>query len=408
MELAFRGTYTDAQVYRQSNNSKAIAALAAVVLAACDTPVAEYAAGKDCVAAGFTVSDRFPAARRGTCEVMKSGDVRLTITPEDDGEINNSPWYAFRLEPTEPGVAEIELDYVNGGHRYWPDWSRDGKRWQRVADDAIREHWFGGGATIRVELNDEPIWIAAQEILLPDETAARGAALANAGLIERSVLGESAAGHPIERWDSNPAARRVVLLVGRQHPPEVTGALGMQAFLDTVFGTTALARTFRETHHVVVVPFLNPDGVLAGHWRHNLGGLDLNRDWGSFTQPETRLMRTLLDQLDAANKKVVAFVDFHSTNRNLMYIQEATDVTNPERFADRWIAAARARMPDLQFDKEPRPTSELETSRNYMYKRYGVPSVTYEVGDEEDRTVIAESAAVFAEEFMRLLNDEKN
>jgi hypothetical protein len=31
----------------------------------------------------------------------------------------------------------------------------------------------------------------------------------------------------------------------------------------------------------------NPDGVDKGHWRLNDGGVDLNRDWGPFTQPET-------------------------------------------------------------------------------------------------------------------------
>jgi hypothetical protein len=38
-----------------------------------------------------------------------------------------------------------------------------------------------------------------------------------------------------------------------------------------------------------------------------------------------------------------------------------------------------------------------------MYKRYGIPSVTYEVGDETDRLATETAAVVFAEEFMKLL-----
>lgn len=379
-------------------------ALTVTLLSGCDGPVSEVAAGDACVTDAFVVDDDFPAARRGQCEVMKRGGVRLTIVPEDEGEINNSPWYAFRLEPTEAGIAKVELQYVNGEHRYWPEWSTDGEEWERAPDAWVREHWFGGGATLSVALDTDPIWIAAQEILLPDEFSAFGEDYEHRGLIQRSILGQSMAGHPINRWDSNPEATDVVLLVGRQHPPEVTGALGMQTFLDTLFDDADRAVRFRENHHIVVVPFMNPDGVLAGHWRHNLGGMDLNRDWGSFTQPETRLIRDLLDELDTQGKSLVAFVDFHSTNRNLMYIQEPVDVTNPPEFADDWIAAAIERMPDLEFEKVPRPMSERETSRNYVYKRYGIPAITYEFSDEEDRTIIADSSHVFADEFMRLLN----
>ena len=237
------------------------AALAALLLAGCDAPVAEYAAGDACVTDAFVIEDTFPAARRGQCETMKRGGVRLTIVPEDDGEINNSPWYAFRVQPKTPGTAQIELQYVNGDHRYWPKWSVDGDRWERVPDSWFREHWFGGGATIRVTLNDEPIWIAAQEILLPDELAAFGQGFADKGLLESSTLGLSMAGNAIERWDSNSDAADVVLLVGRQHPPEVTGALGMQAFLDAVYDDSSRANNFRENFHIVIVPFMNPDGV---------------------------------------------------------------------------------------------------------------------------------------------------
>jgi len=38
-----------------------------------------------------------------------------------------------------------------------------------------------------------------------------------------------------------------------------------------------------------------------------------------------------------------------------------------------------------------------------VYKRYGIPSMTYEVGDETSRADASAAARVFAEEFMRLL-----
>jgi hypothetical protein len=38
-----------------------------------------------------------------------------------------------------------------------------------------------------------------------------------------------------------------------------------------------------------------------------------------------------------------------------------------------------------------------------MYRRYGVPSGTYEVGDETDRDAARAAAVIFAEELMTLM-----
>jgi hypothetical protein len=45
-----------------------------------------------------------------------------------------------------------------------------------------------------------------------------------------------------------------------------------------------------------VVPDLNPDGRAAGT-RANAAGADLNRDFGRFSQPETRIARALIRQI---------------------------------------------------------------------------------------------------------------
>jgi hypothetical protein len=61
-------------------------------------------------------------------------------------------------------------------------------------------------------------------------------------------------------------------------------------------------------------------------------------------------------------------------------------------------------LPDYEFTQEKRAASESANGKNYMYQRYGIPSVTYEVGDETDRDSINRAAAVFAQEMMRLMN----
>src|SRR3546814_5882297 len=94
----------------------------------------------------------------------------------------------------------------------------------------------------------------------------------------------------------NPDAREVLLVLGRQHPPETTGTQALMGFVDELAADSLLARDFRERTLVIVLPLLNPDGVVEGNWRGNINGQDLNRDWGPFTQSETRAARDLLER----------------------------------------------------------------------------------------------------------------
>ena len=41
-----------------------------------------------------------------------------------------------------------------------------------------------------------------------------------------------------------------------------------------------------------------------------------------------------------------------------------------------------------------------------MYERYGIPAVTFEVGDEQDRQAAVIAAGVFSEEMKSLLLDD--
>ena len=48
----------------------------------------------------------------------------------------------------------------------------------------------------------------------------------------------------------------------------------------------------------------------------------------------------------------------------------------------------------------------LPTSKNYFYSRFGVPSITYEVADEEDRGAVARSSALFARALVDALAED--
>jgi Penicillin-insensitive murein endopeptidase/Zinc carboxypeptidase len=100
----------------------------------------------------------------------------------------------------------------------------------------------------------------------------------------RITLGDSLEGRPIYAYRlGNPAARKL-LVVGTVHGNEPGG----MAVTRRLLGASPPLRA-----ELWVVPDLNPDGRAAGT-RSNGAGADLNRDFGRFTQPETRIARALI------------------------------------------------------------------------------------------------------------------
>jgi len=359
-------------------------------------------AARFCENGSYQIDAQFEGGNFYSCSIDRNGDAMLTIRPENKPPINESPWYAFRVEPSEPGGVTITLGYVDGYARYWPKVSFDSVNWQPMDESRVSRSDDGKSMTLQLELDEKSVWVAGQPLITTAYYDEWMQDLTANDAIETSVLGHSVQGRAISvaKTASKP---EVVFLIGRQHPPEITGALAMKPFVETVLGDSSLARQFRDRYMVVVIPILNPDGVFLGHWRHNVNGVDLNRDWGPFTQPETQGAERLLADLEQAGMKIRLMLDFHSTKVNKFYTQLRDDGTAPEHFATNWLSSARLRLPDFEFMHDARKQSEQANTKNYFFKRYGIPAITYELGDETDPEHIAATSPIFAEEMMRVM-----
>ncbi|MGK7371767.1 MAG: hypothetical protein ACNS64_16260, partial [Candidatus Halalkalibacterium sp. M3_1C_030] len=152
----------------------------------------------------------------------------------------------------------------------------------------------------------------------------------------------------------------------------------------------------------------NPDGVQNGHWRHNAAGVDLNRDWIAFNQPETRAIRDNILKHVATDsfKKVYYGIDFHSTNENIFYPINREIKTFPEDFTYVWVDSLQAAFPDTEFSVEPFDTSS-PIAKNWIYRTFGADAVTYEVNDAENRDKIKAIARESARLVMQNLLREK-
>lgn len=348
----------------------------------------------------------FPSARLHDCQ-EKSGSYHLYFSPETT-PINPSPWYAFKVISDKKKTITVFLNYTYGKHRYWPKLSRDGLRWTTLKPAKITKYNDDTKVRLKLKVDDKPLWVSAQEILTNKQHALWSRYQAQKDFVQRLPLGKSVEGRMIYKlettgpWGSEQPANLV--LVGRQHPPEVTGALALMPYVETILSDSPLARKFREKFRIIIIPNLNPDGVFKGNWRTNAHGLDLNRDWGPFTQPETSLMQTELDRFRAGKAgKLHLMLDFHSTYENLIYTQSIDDSPKAAGFALSWHKAITQRLPDIAFKHEPRDNGTKATSKGYVYKTFGAPAITYEMADDADRREIRQLAIVAAEEMMKLL-----
>jgi hypothetical protein len=385
-----------------------LSVLSIICLASCVTaapPPLERVEGAYCQTEVFKIDADFPGANMADCAIVDDRTIAIDLKPEDV-PINQSPWYAVRVTPVQTGEAKLILRYQEHPHRYKPKLSYDGTSWQVVSDDRVSVAAAGFEVSIDLELGSKTYFVSAQELITNAVHDAWMDAQVAYPHVDDEIVGTSIEGRAIRllRTNDDLVGAKTVMLVGRQHPPEVTGALAMKSFMDELLSDSPLAIEFRTNYKLVMIPNLNPDGVEHGFWRHNLGGIDLNRDWGPFTQPETQAAKRIIDTISPDELSV--FLDFHSTRENVFYTQPVGFDGTDYGFTAQWLSRAGTRLEDFPFSRQGAHNVDLPTSKTYIYERFGIPAITYELGDETDRAQIEATAKVFAQEMMRLLLEQ--
>ncbi|MEZ0471461.1 M14 family metallopeptidase [Luteimonas salinilitoris] len=328
---------------------------------------------------GVRFDNHLPAARLNAVTRVAAQHYLVTVTPETE-PVNPSPWYGFRVVTTRPQTLRIDFDYPGYRHRYHPKLGSGDGRWREASAREFVPERDGRPARLQVEAGPQPLLVFAQPPLVPDDFEAWIDSIGRTLPIEHSVFGRSVQGRPLHLFEFGGSdGSPLLIVIGRQHPPENTGSQALFGFVETLAADTPQARAFRERVRTVVVPLVNPDGIVEGHWRSNLHGKDLNRDWGPFDEPETRaLAQALLVRSEGAGRRVAFAIDFHSTFRDVLY----TVAEDPSRRLDgvlgQWIAAMRTQSPGLE-EKAYAATSSV--FKNWAWCRFGAPAVTYEVGD---------------------------
>jgi hypothetical protein len=352
-----------------------------------------YAKGCEFEAVSFTAN--FETGKLNSCERLSENHYLLT-TDAENRPINPSPWYAFKVEPKQSLNTQqinITIQAIQAKPRYLPKMSADGKNWQNLPF-TVKD----GQLTFEITLS-KALFIAGQEIINNDQYLSWMTELDQSSSFTKINLGNSTLARPIEALISHQTNNTEWLLIlGRQHPPEITGALALISFVNELAQTSQTNQAFLERFNVLIIPNLNPDGVAAGNWRHNSKGVDLNRDWGKFTQVETALVKAKLDSLIKGSQRLVFALDFHSTQQDVFYTMPTDYPVAPALFVNEWLDKLKSQSVS-SFVVRPKPglSPGRGVFKQYIADEHKIHAVTFELGDNTQRELIDQVAKISAQ-----------
>lgn len=103
------------------------------------------------------------------------------------------------------------------------------------------------------------------------------------GGIDIPILKISNRNEDTEKFEEN---KPIIIIIGRQHPGETYSSFIIHGFLNYILSKHLICHKFRELFETWVIPIVNPDGVVAGNYRSNLQGKDMNRHFFADEDPE--------------------------------------------------------------------------------------------------------------------------
>ncbi|MCP9766273.1 hypothetical protein EGI22_00030 [Lacihabitans sp. LS3-19] len=351
-----------------------------------------------------SASNKFDGARLNNFSPINDSTFLVESYPENE-PINPSPWYSFKIWSNTPKKIYLVFDYGKSKHRYLPKISADGKGWVKIDSSALGK--YENKEILRLNISSDTTWVSAQELFTAkelnnwlDELKAENdnINIGNAGLStqKRDIK-------YFEISEKSNKKKNLIVLFSRQHPPEVTGQFALKAFIDGLLVPSETKSSFFEKYNVLVFPMLNPDGVALGHWRHNVGGIDLNRDWALYNQPETRAINDFVNNyIKSTKNRVVMGIDFHSTFDDVYYTNLSDSISVLPNFTNTWLKSIQDGLigykPKIAPSKLGQPVS-----KNWFFVNFNAVGITYEIGDDTPRDFIEEKGKLSAMKMMEIL-----
>ena len=354
---------------------------------------------------GVYFSNDFEGARLNNINQLNDSTFVLSILPENK-PINPSPFYAFKIWSSSAKKVFLRFKYPEGyKHRYIPKIKSNGN-WKIV--DSLNFKFDQNISSLILTINETPKIISGQELHTSSiiYNWVNDLVEGKENYVKFKKIGETKLNRPFKVLDiykGLPKNKPVIVLLTRQHPPEVTGYFAFKAFLETILKENELSSSFLDKYRILAFPLMNPDGVDLGHWRHNAGGVDTNRDWSFYNQPEIKTTVDYITKtLNKNNSKLLLGLDFHSTYYDVFYTNIERKLTALPEFLPKWFSSLEERIPEYKVNEKP-SNSKQPTSKGWFLYAHKAVGVTYEIGDDTPRDRIKLIGKESAQAMMRIL-----
>ena len=359
---------------------------------------------------GVYFSNDFEGARLNNVTQKNDSSFILKVLPENI-PINPSPFYAFKVMSNTTKRINLEFDYPDGfKHRYIPKIYSENK-WSIA--DTLSFIEIDNKSILKVVVENKSKIISGQELnsssivydwvenLIEDRR----------DFVSFKKIGKTKLKRPFMVIDINKNQTKekpIIVLITRQHPPEVTGYFAFQSFLSTILEESDLSSKFLNRYRILAFPLMNPDGVDLGHWRHNSGGVDLNRDWSVYNQKEIKTTVDFISKtLKKNNSKLILGLDFHSTYYDVFYTNIERLSTSMPFFLDEWFSSLENSIPNFKVNEQP-STSMQPVSKGWFLNAHKAVGVVYEIGDNTPKDRIKLVGRESAKSMMKIMLEGKS
>lgn len=357
---------------------------------------------------GVFASNTFKGARLNGFEQLNDSTVLVKINPENT-PINHSPYYAFEVWSKKPRTLYLRFDYPDSiQHRYHPKIKTKGK-W--TISDTINHIIQNDKMVLKVDISSDRQVIAAQNVESSDNVELWCKNLIHNSVdnpdinISEQTYGKSKMGQDLTVLEINngqQSNKDVIVLITRQHPPEITGYLAFKAFVEQLVKSSETTHSFFDRYQIIAFPLFNPDGVDLGHWRHNASGIDTNRDWSEYHQPETKnAVKFITKYLKRHNSKLIIGLDFHSTWYDVFYTNPQQSKVLPH-FKSQWFNQLELAIPGYKVN-ESSNNSKKPVSKGWFLKQHNAVGITFEIGDDTPIETIKQVGNTAAQQLMTVL-----
>lgn len=320
-----------------------------------------------------------------------------------DTNSTDRQWFHFRVAGAAGQTLTFQLLGTNThnvpGHwgTAWPVASQDGgKTWSHTT--GARSH-ASPVFTFTHSFTADPEEVAFHFPYRWSDALERIAEWEQHPHVTRRTIGQSVQGRDIILLRvTDPAVapeggKKGFWLIARQHSAEVTGNFVLEGIMEVLLSDTPDGLALRQKADTWIVPMVNPDGVVAGNYRDNFAGVNLNRVWNNpsaTTSPEVRAIVREVAAWHGGGNSFDFFNDLHSTSgANPHFAFHAASNIRPPLYptpdtyhADtrRFLELVDQEDPNFDHIRGASTSSDTSLSRQYMTAEYGVLGFIYEGG----------------------------